>query len=114
MEDHGLLSIENHIDISCLHYVFAPRIQADMTLWRNGHNNHKIRTESNHTPLQLWHSGLLQNRLRDCVATRNIFTLNPSEIAAKVSEFVSNNNLTEPTSIVHVLPRMPLPLQEGS
>ena len=54
MEDSNLLDRQNPVHISCLHYVFLPRIQRDMDLWRDGHNHRKVRTENNRTPMQMW------------------------------------------------------------
>ena len=39
----------------CLHYVFKPHIQEDLSLWWNAGNNHGLRTESYKSPKQLWY-----------------------------------------------------------
>ena len=43
-----------------LHYVFLPRINRSLDAFRDGWNQHGIRTEGNHSPLQLHHAGTLR------------------------------------------------------
>ena len=54
MESQKILDIDNPVQISWLHHVFASRIGKDLSDWRNAHNNRKILTERNKTPRQLW------------------------------------------------------------
>ena len=49
----------------CLHYVHAPRINQHLSMWKDAWNMHPLRTESNHTPLQLWTRGLLARSAQD-------------------------------------------------
>lgn len=58
LEENGYLEIDNELHIFCLHYVFLPRINRHLNLFRNGYDNHPLRTESNMTPCQLWLHGL--------------------------------------------------------
>ena len=60
MESQGYLNPISEKDLFALHYVFLPRIQRSLTLFREGWNNHGIRTEHNKTPNQLFASGALQ------------------------------------------------------
>ena len=46
------------IDIFCLQVVFVPKLQHHLDSFRNGWCNHRIRTEHNRTPHQLWIQGL--------------------------------------------------------
>jgi hypothetical protein len=43
-----------------LHYVFLPRINQNLEQWRKSWNHHKIRTEANQTPLQLFVKGMIE------------------------------------------------------
>src|SRR4051794_18803105 len=62
-EKHGL-DITNNIYLFCLHYVFLPRINQDILQWKASWNNHKIRTENQQTPMQLYAKGMVQYGLR--------------------------------------------------
>ena len=110
MENHKILDIDNPVQISCLHHVFASRIGKDLSDWRNAHNNHKIRTEGNKTPRQLWYAASTLNSDRDLTAMNNIYRQDPNDVTELISEFRENNRLIEPDDIKIVLPRNPLPL----
>ena len=60
LEDNGLLSPDDELDIFCLHYVFLPRINAQLQVFSQSYCQHRLRTEHNRTPLQLWMTGMLQ------------------------------------------------------
>lgn len=48
------MNIENQTDRFCLHYVFLPRINADLDSFRLGWNSHSLSTQGNWSPLQLF------------------------------------------------------------
>ncbi|KAJ8351742.1 hypothetical protein SKAU_G00232180 [Synaphobranchus kaupii] len=56
LEEEGFLSIANDTHLFC-HFVFLPRLQDDLDTFRNGWDNHPMRTESHMTPDQLWELG---------------------------------------------------------
>ncbi len=58
MESVGLLNQCDPRYLYALHIVFLSKIQFQLNLFRSGWNNHKLRTEHNRTPLQLWISGI--------------------------------------------------------
>lgn len=60
LEDNHVLDISNSLHLFCCHYVFLPRIQASLDVFREGWDN-PIRTEHNLTPNQLWQVGQFQN-----------------------------------------------------
>ena len=62
MEDSGLLDPSNEIHMAALHYVYKPRINASLGLFKIGHNQGPISTEQNLSPEQLWIDGMLRNR----------------------------------------------------
>ena len=68
MESEGILDPIDERDLFALHYVFLPRIQRSLAGFRDGWNNHGIRTEHNRTPNQLFISGSLQLRHSGLVA----------------------------------------------
>ena len=79
-----------------------------METWRIAFNSHKIRTEGHRTPNQLFHSGITSTTT-ESTAISNIM-IPPQNVRRKISEFLSTNELQEPTDIEHVLPNHPLPL----
>jgi transposase InsO family protein len=58
LEDVGVLNVEDEYDLYALHFVCLPHIQLRLDHFREGWANHSLRTEHNHTPLQLWITGL--------------------------------------------------------
>ena len=60
LENCGLLNPLNELHLFSLHFVFLPRINRSLDAFRDGWNQHGIRTEGNHSPLQLFHSGILR------------------------------------------------------
>lgn len=61
LEEGGHLDISDLTHLFCCHYVFLPRLQDDLNLFRNTWDNHPIRTEGNMTPYQLWVMGSVRN-----------------------------------------------------
>lgn len=59
MEDSGVLNPDYDGDLFSLHYLFLPRINAQLLQFVNAWNRHPLRTENGLTPLQLWNGGLL-------------------------------------------------------
>ena len=60
LEDNNLLSADSDIDLFCLHYIFLPRINLHLNVFRQAYSRHRLRTAGNRSPLQLWLSGMLQ------------------------------------------------------
>lgn len=60
MEDQGILNTSELSHLSALHYIFLPKINHKLEIWRNAWNRHRIRTVKA-SPLQLWISGQYQN-----------------------------------------------------
>jgi hypothetical protein len=58
LEDINILDASNEIHLFCLHVVYIPLIRQHLFDFVNGWNNHKLSTESNKTPLQLWVRGM--------------------------------------------------------
>lgn len=60
LEDNGVLSPTNDVDLFCLHHIFLPRINSQLEIFRQAYSRHRLRTERNRSPLQLWVSGMLK------------------------------------------------------
>ena len=60
LEHHGLLDPLNDMHLFALHYIYLPRINKAMEIFKEGWNNHGLRTMHNLSPRQLFVSGALQ------------------------------------------------------
>ena len=58
VEDMRLLILNNATHLFCLHFVFTPRVNQHLEMFRSGYDNHPLSSESNMTPIQLWMDGL--------------------------------------------------------
>ena len=76
LEFEGLLDPVNHKHLFALHYVYKPRIQRSLDQFKEGWNNHNIRTEHNRTPYQLFVSGALMLQWSGLVALDFFETVN--------------------------------------
>lgn len=62
LEDEGKLDPLNEVDIFCLHWMYIPRINHALTEFMSSWNNHRISTEHNRTPNQLFVEGYLDQQ----------------------------------------------------
>ena len=69
LEDNQVLTADNNTDLFCLHYVFLPRINAQLETFRQAYNRHRLRTERNMSPLQLWVRGMLRGTSDEAAAS---------------------------------------------
>ena len=60
LEDKGMLDPFNNLHVAALHYVYQPKINEKLELWRNVWSRHRMRTVRS-SPIRLWVSGQLQN-----------------------------------------------------
>ena len=93
MEEHNILCRENDIHLYCLHHVFIPRLQRNLTSWARAHNNHAVRTEHHRTPLQLWYLANLGDSEQNSTAMNNLFRRNLTGIGRTIALYFRNNNL---------------------
>ena len=59
LEDEGLLDPFDELDLFCVHLVFIPRLNQQLESFRAAYCRHRLRTEHNMTPLQLWTRGAM-------------------------------------------------------
>lgn len=57
--------------------VHLPAIQERLDIFRAAWNSHRLRTESNRTPNQIWMEGMVANRQQDTTAINNVFSRDP-------------------------------------
>ena len=58
MESTGILNTDNQIHLFALHLVFIPRINKALDEFCEAFNHHKVRTEGNWSPYQMWTNGM--------------------------------------------------------
>ena len=73
MEDTGILNPDSDVDIFCLHFVFAPSTNQALESFKRSWNNHKLSSEGNFTPQQLYVRGMLERFGSDETAIRDVF-----------------------------------------
>ena len=64
-EAEGILDVDSATDLVALHFVFLPVIQQQVEYFHEGWCNHRLRTEHNYTPHQLFIMGTEELRCRD-------------------------------------------------
>lgn len=65
LEEQDLLDLSNPLHLFCCHYVFLPRLKVNLNTFRQGWDNHPLRTEQNLTPNQLWELGQIMHPVVD-------------------------------------------------
>ncbi|CAB4015275.1 Hypothetical predicted protein [Paramuricea clavata] len=58
MESTGILDANNPVHLFTLHLIFIPRITKALDEFREAFSHHKIRTERNCSPNQMWINGM--------------------------------------------------------
>ncbi|CAL9683134.1 unnamed protein product [Knipowitschia caucasica] len=54
LEAEGMLNPDDELLIFALHWTFLPHISRHLRFFQDGWNHHRLRTESNQSPNQLW------------------------------------------------------------
>ncbi|MGH0133436.1 UNVERIFIED_CONTAM: hypothetical protein FKN15_032326 [Acipenser sinensis] len=54
LEAEALLNPDNEIHLYAFHWAFLPQVQRHLQFFKEVWNNHKLRTEGNQSPVQLW------------------------------------------------------------
>lgn len=73
LEDAGLLSPDNEIDRYVLHCAYLPEINARLTMFQKAWNSHRLRTENNRTPQQIWLDGMLLHQQSNRLSINAVF-----------------------------------------
>ncbi|XP_073720642.1 uncharacterized protein [Misgurnus anguillicaudatus] len=61
LEEQDMLDLSSALQLFCCHFVFLPRLQANLDLFHERWDNHLLTTEQNLTPNQLWEIGQMEN-----------------------------------------------------
>lgn len=100
LENENLLNLENEVHRFCVQYVYKLVINRKLSSFRSAWNVHKIRTENNKTPRQLWLEGLLSNYNSSFTAVSDIFD-NNMNLHERLSEALQMLGLDVSANIVN-------------
>lgn len=92
LEDNGSLDVADDVHLCALHVVFLPIINDRMNNFRKAWNRHRLRTEGNRSPQQLWIDGMLRNMNSTHAATAELFTHHPS-LAVRIEDSLQQFNV---------------------
>ena len=87
LESEGILDPLNSTDLFCLHYTYLPRIRKTLCEFVAAHNNHRVSTEENKTPTQLF---WLNIRLAEIHSGNRTGTV-PNHSAVDVHDLLSSD-----------------------
>jgi len=59
MEQTGILNLDSELHLFVLHHVFLQRINFSLSEFKVLYNDHRLSTEHNWTPNQIWYNGML-------------------------------------------------------
>ena len=79
MEERGILDIENEIYLSVLHFLCLPVINKELTQFQEAWNQHRLSSDGNSTPYQLWLDSVLTNIKSGSTHIRNLYGVSLEE-----------------------------------
>ena len=72
LENLELLDPSSELDLLSLHYVFVPKINKHLNIWKDGWVNHKLSSEALYTPLDLFISRMLDDDYQNDIFQENV------------------------------------------
>ena len=87
MKGEGILDPDNPTDVFCLHYVFLPGIKRTLKEFIDAQNNHRVSTEGNNTPSQLFFLNLRLTAIHSGLSSED------TRYGMNVPDFLENNEL---------------------
>ena len=72
LENLELLDPSSELDLFSLHYVFVSKINKHLNIWKDGWVNHKLSSEAQYTPLQLFISRMLDDDYQNDIFQENV------------------------------------------
>ena len=73
MEENRILDMSNEVHMFSLHYIFLPRVNAQLDDFVNGWINHGLSSAHNRTPRQLWIWGMQQSAASCTTVSEEMF-----------------------------------------
>ena len=74
LEDEGVLNPDTPLHKSIIQTVYIPVLQSRLDRFRGAWNSHRLSSESNRTPTQIWRDGMLANQDSGHTATEEVFS----------------------------------------
>ena len=105
LESHLLLDPIGEVDLFSLHFVFIPRINNSLSQFRASWNNHKLSTEGQKTPNQLYILGMLRLFGSNYTAVKDFFEENRVPENYGISEPEEVDAVNEDSNGAVVLPQ---------
>ena len=72
LENLELLDPSSELDLFSLHYVFVSKINKHLNIWKDGWVDHKLSSEAQYTPLQLFISRMLDDDYQNDIFQENV------------------------------------------
>ena len=72
LENLELLDPSSELDLFSLHYVSVSKINKHLNIWKDGWVNHKLSSEAQYTPLQLFISRMLDGDYQNDIFQENV------------------------------------------
>ena len=82
LKREGILDPLIETDLFCLHYVYLPRLNKNLAEFVSAHNNHKVSTEANSTPAQMFWTNLHLTTFGDYQDSENAYS------AVRISDLI--------------------------
>ncbi|KAI0243332.1 hypothetical protein LSAT2_014474 [Lamellibrachia satsuma] len=101
MEDSGILSPINEVDLYALHVIFTAKVQQSLDEFQRQWNFHGLSSMGHRSPLALWTEGVITNpALLEEVLDPLDLGINQQDRVPQVD--AANNNVTVPESLIHL------------
>ena len=107
-ENLELLDPSSELDLLSLHYVFVPKINKHLNIWKDGWVNHKLSSEAQYTPLHLFISRMLDDDYQNDIFQESVlisykfqlivftsFFRNSANLLNKLPSYVSNLEMSQ-------------------
>ena len=79
LECDGALCTDNEADLFALHYIFIPKINRSLSIFKSAWNNHSLSSENNMSPLQLYTAYAIGSSLFDHDIDPLVYGIEPPE-----------------------------------
>ena len=80
LENLELLDPSSELNLLSFHYVFVPKINKYLNIWKDGWVNHKLSSEAYNTPLQLFISRMLDDDYQNHTFQGNVLVSNKFQL----------------------------------
>ena len=101
MESHELLSPNNVIHLFALHFVFKTKIQTSLDEFREGWNCHRLSSEKNLTPYQIFMLGALDSSKQNQIGIESLAERDWSSFGVEFLDIPPCNGEDEDTVILN-------------